>query len=256
MKVRLCMLALGAALVIWSATAVPTAAQDKQPSHNDTNQKAPMTHEQIMERMRRMSPEERQKFHEEMAKHGQMGGRMHGPGGHGSHDAPNSNSGTRPVPLSMGEKGPDFTMKDLQGTTQRLSDLRKQSKTGIVSLTFWCTFCHSCRDMEARLDGFAQDHNNQAVVAAIDASAGETAPRIAAFARKTGLNLPLLIDALGKAADLFGVKLTTTTVVIDGAGRLRYRGQYLAGGRMLAEDALNAVLAGKPVAMKETPQRG
>ena len=159
-------------------------------------------------------------------------------------------------PLAVGDPVPDFAVRDLQGKTHRLSDLRKQTKSGIVSLTFWCSFCHSCRHVEARLDRFARDHKDQAVVAAIDASAGETAAGVAAFAKKTGLSLPILLDAPGKAADLFGVKVTTTTVVIDGQGILRYRGQFLDREQMLAGDALKAMLAGEPVTRKETPQRG
>jgi peroxiredoxin len=160
------------------------------------------------------------------------------------------------VALAIGDLVPDFAVRDLQGKTHLLSDLRKQTKSGIVSLTFWCSFCHSCRHLETRLDRFARDYKTQAVVAAIDASAGETASGVAAFAKKKGLSLPILLDAPGKAADLFGVQVTTTTVVIDGQGVLRYRGQFVQGDQMLAGDALKAVLAGEPVNRKETHQRG
>lgn len=210
---------------------------------------------------------------QQMMKAGGMGGMMPGHGEMGGHGARGNNHGgtnhskrpsgkaksgktQEPVPLAVGDPVPDFAVRDLQGKTHRLSDLRKQTKSGIVSLTFWCTFCHSCRPVEARLDRFARDHKDQAVVAAIDASAGETAAGVAAFAKKKGLSLPILMDAPGKAADLFGVKLTTTTVVIDGQGVLRYRGQFLDGDQMLAGDALKAVLAGQPVTRKETRQRG
>jgi peroxiredoxin len=160
------------------------------------------------------------------------------------------------LPLAIGDPVPDFTVRDLEGKTYRLSDLRKQTKSGVVSLTFWCSFCHSCRHVEERLDQFAGEQKGRAMVAAIDASAGETATEVTAFARKKGLSLPILMDAHGKAADLFGVKVTTTTVVIDGRGILRYRGRLLEGEQFLAGDALKAVLAGEPVAPKETPQRG
>lgn len=160
------------------------------------------------------------------------------------------------VPLAVGDRVPDFTVRDLQGKTHRLSELRKQTKSGIVSLTFWCSFCHSCRHVEERLDRFARDYKGQAVVAAIDASAGETAAAVGAFAKKKGLSLPILMDAPGKVADLFGVKVTTTTVLIDGQGILRYRGRLLEEEQFLAGDALKAVLVGEPVARKETPQRG
>jgi peroxiredoxin len=227
----------------------------------------------MMDHMMRMSPAERRKMVQMVMKGGGMGGMMHGHGTMGGDGADGkSHGGTNhsklpsgkaksgktqePVPLAVGDPVPDFAVRDLQGKIHRLSDLRKQTKSGIVSLTFWCSFCLSCRRVETRLDRFAREHKDQAVVAAIDASAGETAAGVAAFARQRGLSLPILMDAPGKAADLFGVKVTTTTVVIDGQGILRYRGQFLDGDQMLARDALKAVLAGEPIARPETGQRG
>lgn len=225
---------------------------------------------QMMDHMARMAPAERRKMLQQMMQggamrqgHGRMGGhgasdKSHGGANHNPPPGARAKSGKTQevVPLAIGDPVPDFEVRDLEGKTHRLSDLRKQTQSGIVSLTFWCSFCHSCRHVETRLDRFAQDHKGQAVVAAIDASAGETAAGVAAFAQKTGLSLPIVIDAPGKTADLFGVKVTTTTVIIDGKGILRYRGQFGDGNRMLAGDALQAVLAGKPVSLKETPQRG
>lgn len=232
MNQRLILVTLGAALLPWSVTGSSTADQRQHTGRGNTEETARGAHD------------------------------AHGKSGDGASRAGSSGSGPEGgktqllVPLAVGDPVPDFTVRDLQGKTHRLSDLRKRTKSGIISLTFWCSFCHSCRHVEARLDGFARDHKNLAVVAAIDASAGETAAGVAAFARKTGLTLPILMDAPGETADLFGVKATTTTVVIDGKGILRYRGQFQEGDQMLAKNALQAVLAGKPVARKETRQRG
>ena len=50
--------------------------------------------------------------------------------------------------------------------------------------------------------------------------------------------------------------VTTTAVVIDQDGLLRYRGQFADGKKQLAHDALKSVLAGKEVAVEETRQKG
>ena len=76
---------------------------------------------------------------------------------------------------------------------------------------------------------------------------------MAAFLKKNGLDLPIVLDPNGDTADLFGVKRTTTTVVIDGNGVLRYCGQFRQKDGGSAEAALKAVLAGKEVAVKTTP---
>jgi peroxiredoxin/YHS domain-containing protein len=182
-------------------------------------------------------------------------------GEHGKHGTSHgAGAGHAPVRaaagLAIGQKVPEFSVTDVRGKTWTLSDLQKSAPSGVVSLTFWCSFCHSCRHVEGRLDQFARTHRGKAAVVAVDASAGETAERVAAFAKEKGLTLPILLDAAGKTADLFGVSVTTTTVVIDRAGVLRYRGQFAGGRQAFAGEALQAVLAGKPVPQQETPLRG
>jgi thiol-disulfide isomerase/thioredoxin len=149
---------------------------------------------------------------------------------------------------------PDFSVRALDGKTIKLSELRKdqrQTRKGVVVLSFWCSTCHSCRRVEPHLDRLARDYKGQAAVIALDANAGETAGRVAAFAKEKGLTLPILLDAAGRTADLFGTEVTTTTVVIDGNGVLRYCGRFWQG-----EAGLKAVLAGKEVAVKTTPHDG
>ncbi len=76
-------------------------------------------------------------------------------------------------------------------------------------------------------------------------------------AKKAGLSLPILLNPHGEVADLFGVTVTTTTVVIDGKGVIRYFGRFSDGGSQhYAEDALRSVLADKEVAIKSTTPDG
>jgi thiol-disulfide isomerase/thioredoxin len=155
---------------------------------------------------------------------------------------------------TVGAKVPDFAVRALDGKAVKLSELqkdRKRTKKGVVVLSFWCSTCHSCRRVEHQLDKLAKDYAGQAAVIALDANAGETAARVAAFAKKTGLTMPIVLDPSGRTADLFDTEVTTTTVVIDGKGVLRYCGRFGQGA-----EALKAVLAGKEVAVKTTPHDG
>jgi thiol-disulfide isomerase/thioredoxin len=156
--------------------------------------------------------------------------------------------------VTVGANVPDFSVRALDGKTVKLSELQKdqkRTKKGVVVLSFWCSTCHSCRRVEHHLDKLAKDYEGQAAVIALDANAGETAERVAAFARKKGLTMPIVLDPSGRTADVFGAEVTTTTVVIDGKGVLRYCGRF---GQ--CEEALKAVLAGKEVAVKTTPHDG
>ncbi len=161
--------------------------------------------------------------------------------------------------VKVGDKVPDFAVRKLDGKNVTLSELqqdRAQTKSGIVVLSFWCTTCHSCRDVEHLLARLCRDYAGQAAVIALAANADETAESVAAFLKKNALELPVVLDRSGSTADLFGVNRTTTTVVIDGQGVLRYCGQFQNEDAGSAEEALKAVLAGKEVAVKSTPHYG
>lgn len=161
--------------------------------------------------------------------------------------------------VKVGDKVPHFSVRTLDGKSVKLSELQKdatRTKNGVVVLSFWCSTCHSCRDVERLLAQLCKDYTGQAAVMALDANADETAEQVAEFLKKNGLELPTVLDASGSTADLFGVKRTTTTVVIDGNGVLRYCGQFRHKDGGSAEEALKAVLAGKEVAVKTTPHNG
>ena len=74
--------------------------------------------------------------------------------------------------------------------------------------------------------------------------------------KEKSLEMPVLVDAMGKLADLFGAKMTTTTIVIDSNSIIRYWGQFKHGDHALAEQAIEAVLAGKAPPHDHTKERG
>jgi peroxiredoxin len=197
----------------------------------------------------------------ERGKHDHHKHHAHEKGEHKGHRAA-GHQDQEPAPqgaVKVGDKVPDFSVRTLDGTNVKLSELRKderQTKSGVVVLSFWCSTCHSCRDVEHLLAKLCKDYGDKAAVLALDANADETAENVAAFVKKNGLDLPIVLDPSGNTADLFGVRRTTTTVVIDGNGVLRYCGQFRQKDGGSAEEALRATLAGKEVAVKTTPHNG
>lgn len=187
----------------------------------------------------------------------QSGG--HKADGHHSHKH-QDNKPAVAAKVKVGEKVPDFTVQTLDGKSVKLSELQKdetRTKSGVIAFSFWCSTCHSCRDVEQLLAELAKAQEGEAAVIALAANADETAKSVAAFVNKNKLELPVVLETSGNAADLFGVSVTTTTVVIDGDGVLRYCGQFRQkNGGGSAEAALKAVLAGNEVAIKTTPPSG
>ena len=160
--------------------------------------------------------------------------------------------------IKVGDKVPDFEVT-LDGRTWTLSELRQNkdmTPNGTLVLTFWCSFCHSCRDVERDLDKLAREYHGKAGVIAIDASFGESRQAVTAFAKKRGLTMPIALNTSGSAADILGVKSTTTTVVIDSTGTLRYLGQFRDRRHAFAREALKAVLAGTEIGIKVTRPKG
>ena len=183
-----------------------------------------------------------------------QGGRGRRHGGHDHSVASGETSGS----IAVGDKVPEFEVT-IDGKTMKLSELRKNtalSENGTLVLTFWCSFCHSCRHVEHQLDKLAKQYQGRVGVIALDASAGETAEGVAAFARENGLSVPIALNAKGTAVDVFGVQVTTTTIVIDSKGVLRYCGQFSDREHSYAADALKAVLAGEEVRVKKTRHKG
>jgi thiol-disulfide isomerase/thioredoxin len=191
--------------------------------------------------------------------HPDSGGRdWHRGGSHGHGHAHADHPGDDSKTIAIGDKVPDFEVV-IDGKKWMLSELQADptvTSDGTLVLTFWCSFCHSCRHVEHQLDSLATQYRGKVGVIALDASAGETAEKVAEFAAKQGLTLPIALSSGGAAADIFGTRVTTTTVVIDGNGLLRYCGQFGDRENSFAQDALEAVLAGEEVPVKKTRQKG
>ena len=94
----------------------------------------------------------------------------------------------------------------------------------------------------------------------------ETAEEAAKGAKDAGIAFPVLPDPKQEIASRLGVERTTEILVFDPARKIRYRGavddQYSVGNRKPAPqrhylaEALDAVLAGKPVIAAQTKVQG
>jgi peroxiredoxin len=161
--------------------------------------------------------------------------------------------------VEIGEKAPDFTVVDRDGNSWQLAELHEKAKLkqpGIVVLTFWCSYCQSCRHVEGDLDALSREYAGRVAVFGLDASAGETPEAVREALESQSLTIPVLLDPEGKTADIFGTEVTTTTVVLDADGVLRYCGQFAEGEHAYARDAVEDLLAGPQVRVGETPLRG
>lgn len=163
--------------------------------------------------------------------------------------------------VKLGEPMPDFALRDLQGNTVELPDLKGK----VVMLHFWSAQCPFVVRYESRLQAITGDYGDRGVaVYAIDSNVTETPERIKKEAEKRHLNYPILLDPESKIADQFGAMTTPHVYIIDKEGVLRYEGAVDDQGwgekdpvtTSYAREALDAVLAGKPVPNPQTKTVG
>lgn len=121
--------------------------------------------------------------------------------------------------VKTGQWAPDFELPDLTGRRHRLSDFRGQ----IVVINFWSCACPHVERTDALMTAWSARWGQEVVVLGIASNRGETPEAITAAAGERGLPA-MLVDDEHLVADLYGAVTTPEVFVIDGAGRLRYRG--------------------------------
>jgi thiol-disulfide isomerase/thioredoxin len=117
-----------------------------------------------------------------------------------------------------GKRAPDFELKqvDSNGKTLKLSDLKGKA----VALNFWATWCEPCKIEMPWLVELQKKYGPQGlqiVGVAMDDTEEKT---ISSFARKMGVNYPIL-QGTEKVADLYGgVDGLPTLFFIDRSGKI------------------------------------
>ncbi len=130
-----------------------------------------------------------------------------------------------------------FSLPDITGKTWQLGDLRGRA----VLLNFWASWCEPCRAEMPSLQQLADLYGpDKLLVLAINFK--EPASRAIQFAKSTGVTMPVLLDADGRAAAQWGVKVFPTTLTLDSRGRPRHRVRGELDWTSSAADALVASL--------------
>ena len=157
-------------------------------------------------------------------------------------------AGGEPV-LGMGERVPaegmpaaEFTLADLHGTTQSLSQYRGK----VVLLNFWATWCKPCTtEMPAMQAAYDRLREQGFVVLAVNEL--EDDEKVRAHIREYKHTFPVLMDRENRVANLYGVYGLPVSVFIDETGTVR---SYIKGGLLTEqkiEDELARIRAAKPI---------
>jgi peroxiredoxin len=185
-------------------------------------------------------------------------------------NAPKSDSANLKAakPAEVGKRVGDFTLKDYHGQPVSLASY-KDAK--LVVVAFLGTECPLAKLYARRLVELAKEFQPRGVAfVGVNPNRQDSPTEIAAYARLHEIEFPILKDLGQTLADHVGATRTPEVVVLDGNRVIRYRGriddQYgfqqnasyqkkTPERRDLAE-ALNELLAGKPVSQPTTPLAG
>jgi peroxiredoxin len=174
-------------------------------------------------------------------------------------------AGTYNPDRSIGDVVPAWT--DLLGTDDRRHAWADVADRAAVVVVFTCTSCPYATDYEDRLNALAERHagpQSRVAVVAINANriAADALPAMKARAALKRFLFPYLFDESQAVARSFGAVRTPECFVLDRERRIVYMGALddatdpAQVTRRYVDEALDAVLARRPVAVTETPPVG
>jgi peroxiredoxin len=173
--------------------------------------------------------------------------------------------------VQVGQNAPDFSLRDTNGKTQKLSSYKGK----YVVLEWYQPDCPFVRKHygSGNMQKLQKEYTTKGVVwLSIDSSApgqegNYDAAELNAFAARDGAaRTALMIDSDGKIGHLYGAKTTPNMYIIDPSGKLIYQGAIdnkrstdladVNTATNYVKAALDAALSGKSVATTATAPYG
>lgn len=162
--------------------------------------------------------------------------------------------------LNIGDPMPEFTLKDYNGNEHSLS----KYKGKIVVIEFCSQECPYSRGADPDLAKLHAKYSSQGVVfLGIDSHFKTTPEEIKKYATENNKPYPILKDVENKYADQVGAKVTPEIFILDKEGKIAYHGAFDdrkgpdgQPTEKYTENAIEALLNGKPIEKKETKAWG
>ncbi len=169
--------------------------------------------------------------------------------------------------LPLGTKAPSFSLLNVDGTTVSPSDFGDAKALLVMFICNHCPFVKHIADELARL---AADYQPQGVAVVginsndVDNHPEDSPEQMVHEVELRGYSFPYLFDETQEVAQAYHAACTPDFYLFDGKQELVFRGQLDSsrpdsGIPVTGEDlrgALDAVLAGQPVAEEQTPSIG
>jgi peroxiredoxin len=173
--------------------------------------------------------------------------------------------------LAIGASAPDFALPGIDGQTHKLADY---AAAKVLVIVFTCNHCPTAQLYETRIKKLVADYRGKGVAfVAINPNSpeavrldelgytdvGDDLEDMKIRAAYRHFNFPYLYDGANQAvANAYGPKATPHVFVFDAQRKLRFEGRVDSSQRESlvktreTRDAIDALLAGRPVAVEHT----
>jgi len=118
------------------------------------------------------------------------------------------------IPLSIGDAPPDFTSKDVNGNTVKLSDYKGR----VVLIDFWATWCPPCGELTPVLNNLYEKYKNRGFVV-LALTPEENTNTIKSYMKEYSVTYPVLITDM-KTVRWYGVISIPASFLISRDGRV------------------------------------
>jgi thiol-disulfide isomerase/thioredoxin len=182
---------------------------------------------------------------------------------------------THPEPLAIGSPAPDFSLQGVDGKTYTLASFKDRK---VLAVVFTAVHCPTAEVYEERIKQLVSDYQkrdvafvaiqpNNALAVRLDemgyTDLGDSLDDMKIRAAHRQFNFPFLYDGETQSVSKeYGPVATPHIFIFDAGRKLRYHGRIDSNAREAlakvpdARNALDAVLAGTPVAVEKTPAVG
>jgi peroxiredoxin len=199
---------------------------------------------------------------------------LSGPTGRGQDDTPQTGSDVPPI-LKVGTHAPDFNLPGIDGKSH---SLKEYASSKVLVVIFSCNHCPVAQMYEKRIKQLYADYKARGVAVVVIMGNDPKAEELGEYgytdvadsfadmkarAAYRNLTYPYLYDGATQAVALkYGPTATPHAFIFDQQRVLRYEGRIDSNQREElatkheARDAIEALLAGKTVAVTDTPAVG
>jgi peroxiredoxin len=164
----------------------------------------------------------------------------------------------------LGRRIPDFVLGNTEGQEIGLADYADRQA---IILVFTGTACPIANAYVPVLNQLSRDYDGQQVaVIGVNSNPGDTVEKIAAHAKEYAVAFPVLVDDRQSALSICGARRTAEVFLLDHRQTVRYHGRIddrfgydykrSEPRRHDLREALDELLAGKPVSVPETTAAG